>query len=69
MLFVSARWFFDDLETFLGEIGYRAHDDIWWKLLRISAPSPFIWVKIVGFLGTYAIVVGLTYASISRVMH
>ncbi|HUL96464.1 MAG TPA: hypothetical protein VLT89_10655 [Usitatibacter sp.] len=68
MLVVTARWFFDDLETFLEEFGCRACDDIWWRLTRTSQPSAFIWVKIAGFAGTYAIVVGAIYLILGRML-
>jgi len=69
ILLFSARWYWDDLEAFLEELGYRSEDDIWWKLIRTSMPSAFIWIKIVGFIGGYAIVVGGFYLSLSRLAH
>jgi hypothetical protein len=65
LLLPLARWFFDDLETFLGELGYREQDDIWWQLIRGS--SGMLRIKVVGFVGTFAIVVGMVYLFIVHI--
>ena len=65
LLLPLARWFFDDFETFLSELGYRDQDDFWWQL--IAGSSPLLWMKVVGFVGTFAIVVGSGYLFIVHV--
>jgi hypothetical protein len=65
LLLPLARWFFDDLETFLSELGYRDQDDFWWQLIQGS--SGMLWIKVAGFVGTFAIVVGMGYVFIVRV--
>lgn len=64
-LFYAARWFFDDLPTFLEEAGFRKGDDIWWRLIRIETTSSGFWLKVAGFVGGYAILVGLAYHTVT----
>ncbi len=67
-LFYLARWFFEDLEAFLKEAGYRDEDDIWWKFIRFGRVDYFFWYKVIGFLGIYGILVGLSYHTIARLL-
>jgi hypothetical protein len=66
-----ARWFFGDMETFLADMGIEDHavDDVWWKLIRFSPYSYWLWMKIVGFVGIYGIIVGLSYASTVKLVY
>jgi hypothetical protein len=62
-----AKFFVDDWETFLEELGYRERDDIWWKMIRIEMHSSVFFLKILLMLTCFGILVGLTYATAVRV--
>jgi hypothetical protein len=62
-----SKFFFDDWETFLEELGYRERDDIWWKLIRIDMHSSFFFLKILFLLTCFGILVGLSYVTAVRV--
>jgi hypothetical protein len=61
------RFFFDDWESFLEEIGYREGDDIWWKMIRIDMHSRTAFLRILLMLACFGILVGLTYTTSVRV--
>ena len=66
-LFPLARFFFDDFETFLHDLGYRRHDDIWWKFMRISiSTETFPFGKAALFIACFVILVGLTYHTVVK---
>ena len=71
ILYALARWYFEDLESLEEDLGYRDHDDMWWKLIRVhrALHNPELWLKVIGFVGIYAIAVGLTYFSIGRALY
>jgi hypothetical protein len=62
-----SRFFFDDLESFLGDLGYRKGYDIWWVLILLNMPSYFLRLKAFGFFGCFGILVGLTYTTSVKV--
>lgn len=64
--FPLARFFFDDFETFKDEFGLRSdwEQPLW--LLGCVPSSPMIVAKIIGFLGTLAIVSFAVYSLTSR---
>lgn len=60
------RFFYDDLENFLEELGYRESDDIWWKMIRIDMHSRAAYLKILLMLACFGILVGLAYTTAVR---
>jgi hypothetical protein len=64
-----ARFFFDDLETFLNDLGYRADDDTWWKIIRLSQYNIEFILKLIALVGCYVILVGLTYSTAVSILY
>ena len=60
------KFFFDDWETFLEELGYRESDDIWWKMLRIDWHSSRLLLQILLMLACFGIPVSLAYTTATR---
>ena len=61
------KFFFDDWETFIEDLGYRESDDIWWKLIRIDMHSSGFFLKLLLMIACFCIFVGLTYSTAVRI--
>ena len=61
------RFWFEDLDHFLYELGYRPHESFLWNLFEIEAGGYYTLAKLVlAVLLPYAIVAGLTAYTLSR---
>jgi hypothetical protein len=63
-LWPLARFFFDDLESFLDEAGLSREHDRWLWILGFPRYGLHLHSKIIGFVGFFVILVGLSYLSI-----
>ncbi len=66
MLVYFARRLLDEAEELLQDIERRAISDIWWRLLRLDDATSYLWGRAIIYLVVYAIVVGMSYASLVR---
>jgi len=67
LAFPLARFFFDDIESFKSNFGLAREEIAFW-LLGFLPTDPMVWVKLIGFVGTLAIVFLAVYALALRLI-
>jgi hypothetical protein len=66
-LFPLSRFFFDDIDMLLEDLGYRKDYPVWWIIIMLYMPSYFLRLKAFGFFGCFGILVGLTYTTATKI--